>query len=303
MRVCGCLCGAREVCGRPRSSAPAGPWAGPRGVRRYHFDRSVVENRPIFIVGSIEPPGPETRADGFKVAASPKEIYWIRSNSTYVALLDTTSAAALCRTDVTAGSITSNRVARAAAAPTCAVAPASVSSGRETIGWWPRPGLRYCPSPAEPRSNLNPPGMPIPACARSCGRGRVARRQTEGADRHRDRACRNVTNEPKRCKMRLCSRDNDGASNTRSREPLLCAERSNAREQTNVHIRFDSKMARRRRIDRLRGDRAHRRGRGATAGVATGFFFGQCGVADLLCGFFDLFKLTLMACLFSGRAG
>jgi hypothetical protein len=26
-------------------------------------------------------------------------------------------------------------------------------------------------------------------------------------------------------------------------------------------------------------------------------------VADLLCGFFDLFKLTLMACLFSGRAG
>jgi len=28
----------------------------------------------IFIVASIEPPGPESRADGFKVAASTKEI-------------------------------------------------------------------------------------------------------------------------------------------------------------------------------------------------------------------------------------
>jgi hypothetical protein len=27
----------------------------------------------IFIVGSIEPPGPEMRADGFRVAASPKK--------------------------------------------------------------------------------------------------------------------------------------------------------------------------------------------------------------------------------------
>jgi hypothetical protein len=56
-----------------------------------------------------------------------EEIYWSRSNFTDVAplhnlcdaSLNSTYAAALCRTDVAAGSITSNRVARAATAPTC----------------------------------------------------------------------------------------------------------------------------------------------------------------------------------------
>jgi hypothetical protein len=58
-----------------------------------------------------------------------EEIYWSRSNFTDVspphnlcdASLNSTYAAALCRTDVTAGSITSDRVARAATAPTCAL--------------------------------------------------------------------------------------------------------------------------------------------------------------------------------------
>ena len=34
---------------------------------------AVAQMTRIFIVASIEPPGPETRADGFKVAASPKK--------------------------------------------------------------------------------------------------------------------------------------------------------------------------------------------------------------------------------------
>jgi hypothetical protein len=35
---------------------------------------AAAQMTKIFIVASIEPPGPETRADGFKVAASTKEI-------------------------------------------------------------------------------------------------------------------------------------------------------------------------------------------------------------------------------------
>jgi hypothetical protein len=149
----------------------------------------------------------------------PEEIYWLRSDSTYVSLLDTTSAAALCRTDVTAGSITSNRVARAAAAPhvrrcsrkcqlraQVSAQGASVSSGRETIGWGPRPGPRETTGGTAYRAARRSCFVPVRAndvvCSHRC-RQRFRRGSAAGAGEgetkpatfqcHRDTGLRNLS--------------------------------------------------------------------------------------------------------------